>query len=460
MSRYVIPRIVIAGTHSGVGKTTLVTGLLAAFKQQGLRVQSYKVGPDYIDPGYHALASGRPAHNLDTWLLPPAAIQPVFIQTAADSDLVIIEGVMGLFDGGKNGISSTAAIAKLLNAPVILVIDAKAMGESAAALVLGFKQYDPDVRLAGVIVNRLGSDSHGTIVEEALQKIGMPVLGKVRRNDQLAAPERHLGLTPVAETAGAALVRQMGSQIAKQVELPAILTIARSAVPLSYEQPPARTDRARTRIGVAFDEAFSFYYPASLGALESQGAELVYFSPLHDDKLPDVDGLLFGGGFPEMFVSELAANQAMLSQIFLAGRRGMPCVAECGGLMYLSRQIVDFSGRPFNMVGLIPAVCAMDNKLQTVGYVEATALTDNVLCAAGQTLRGHEFHFSTFVPDDEYGERWAFQFKKMRTGQTYDGGFVGKNIVASYLHMHFLGSAHSARRFVDCCTQFHDTGRV
>jgi cobyrinic acid a,c-diamide synthase len=456
MSVYTIPRIVIAGTQSGVGKTTIVTGLLAAFKQQGLTVQSYKVGPDYIDPAYHALASGKPAHNLDTWLVPPEAILPIFIQTAAAIDLVIIEGVMGLFDGGKNGISSTAAIAKLLEAPVILVIDAKAMGESAAAIALGFKQYDPELVLAGVIVNRLGSESHAAIVEAALEKIDVPLFGKIYRNDEMSTPERHLGLTPVGETDSAAIVKNMGHTIAKQVELAAVLAVANAAPPLIYEQPLPSVNGIRTRIGVAFDEAFSFYYPASLAALERQGAELVYFSPLRDNKLPDVDGLLFGGGFPEMFVSELAGNVGMLAQIVAACQQGMPIVAECGGLMYLSRQIIDFTSQPFAMVGLIPAVCKMESKLQTVGYVEATAKVDNVLCLAGQSLRGHEFHFSTFIPDVAYDDRWAFQFKKMRTGKVYYGGYAWKNVVASYLHLHFLGSPQAAQRFVDCCTAFRE----
>ncbi len=459
MSVYTIPRIVIAGTQSGVGKTTIVTGLLAAFKQQGLNVQSYKVGPDYIDPAYHTLASGKPAHNLDTWLVPPEAILPIFIQTAKKIDLVIIEGVMGLFDGGKNGISSTAAIAKLLQAPVILVIDAKAMGESVAAIALGFKQYDPDLVLAGVIVNRLGSESHAAIVEAALEKIAVPLFGKIHRNDEMSTPERHLGLTPVGETDSATIVQNMGRHIAKQVNLSAVLALANAAPPLRYEQPLSPTKVIRTRIGVAFDEAFSFYYPASLAALEQQGAELIYFSPLRDNKLPDVDGLLFGGGFPEMFVGELAENVGMLRQIVVACQQGLPIVAECGGLMYLSRQIIDFTGQSFAMVGLIPAVCKMESKLQTVGYVEAVAETDNILCLAGQSLRGHEFHFSTFIPDAAYDGRWAFQFKKMRTGKVYQGGYAWKNVVASYLHLHFLGSPQAAQRFVDCCADFGERSR-
>ncbi|MBU2703013.1 cobyrinic acid a [Sporomusaceae bacterium BoRhaA] len=454
MNKVTIPRIVIAGTQSGVGKTTIVTGLLAALKQQGLKVQSYKVGPDYIDPGYHALASGQAAHNLDTWLIPPEKIQSVFIQTARGNDIALIEGVMGLYDGGKNGISSTAAIAKLLDAPVILVIDAKSMGESAAALVLGFKQYDPELKLAGVIVNRLGSDSHGMIVEEALNRIGVPVLGKIRRSDELVTPERHLGLTPTSETDSIAIVEKMGFHMRRQIELPKISAIARSAAPLWYETPNKNIDKARTRIGIAFDEAFSFYYPASLAVLERLGAELVYFSPLRDRSLPLVDGLFFGGGFPEMFVRELAENQTMLQQISDAGRQGMPIVAECGGFMYLTREMVDFSGQSFPLVGLIPGVCAMERKLQTVGYVEATAKSDNVVCARGQTLRGHEFHFSTFIPDAAYDKYWAFQFKKMRTGKCYNGGFVCGNTVASYLHMHFLGCPTAAQRFVDRCATF------
>ncbi|MDU4960334.1 MAG: cobyrinate a,c-diamide synthase [Sporomusaceae bacterium] len=450
-----IPRLVIAANHSGAGKTTIVSGLLAALAGQGLNVQSYKVGPDYIDPGFHRLASGKPAHNLDTWLLPPEKMVSLFAATAAGCDLAIIEGVMGLHDGGRSGISSTAAIAKLLQAPVVLVVDARSMGESAAATALGYKLYDPAVDFRGVIINRLGSDSHRLMITEALAKLGIPVLGAIKRNEALAMPERHLGLTPVTETDPLQTLERIKSQIAAQVDLAQLTSLAKQAPLLPVPEPERPAARPSIRIGVASDEAFSFYYPQSLEALAAQGAEIVPFSPLRDADLPAVDGIILGGGFPEMFIGELAANTAMRQSIRRAGEQGMPIYAECGGLMYLCRAITDFDGCSQPMVGLVPASCAMQRKLETVGYVEAAALGDSVLCRAGDVIRGHEFHFSRMLPDgDATAFPWAFSFTKIRTGAVYPGGFAAGSILASYLHMHFAGNQPAAQRFVEKCKEF------
>lgn len=453
-----VPRLVIAATHSGAGKTTLVTGLLAALAKRGLTVQSYKVGPDYIDPGYHQLASGKPAHNLDTWLLPEQEMAAIFAQTAAGNDLVLIEGVMGLHDGGRNGISSTAAIAKLLNAPVVLVVDARSMGESAAAVALGYKLYDPAVQFAGVIVNRIGSDAHRLMITEALDRLNIPVLGTIKRDAALTMPERHLGLTPVTEHDAGPMLSVLAEQIGSQVDLEQIIKLANQAPPLSIAEKHGQAAAPVVRIGVAKDDVFTFYYPQSLDALAAQGAEIVPFSPLNDAVLPPVDGLILGGGFPEMFLDRLAANQSMLQSIYQAGQQGMPIYAECGGLMYLSRGISDFAGQFHAMVGLVPATCAMQSKLETVGYVEATALCDNVLCESQAVIHGHEFHFSRMLPEAEADFPWAFQFKKNRTGATYPGGFAAKNMLASYLHLHFAGNPQAAKRFVDKCKEFKGTG--
>lgn len=459
MKQLAIPRVVVAGTHSGVGKTTVVTGLLAALRRRGLTAQPYKVGPDYIDPGYHRLASGLPAHNLDTWLMPREKLAPFFARTAAGADIAVIEGVMGLYDGGRGGISSTAAIAKDLQAPVILVLDASAAGESVAAAALGFKAYDPEVRLAGVIVNRLASDSHQAMVVDALNRLGIPVFGAIRRSEALGVAERHLGLTPVEESAAAAVVREMENRIAAAVDLDRIIAVARSARPMAAPAAAISRGAGRAAVGVARDEAFSFYYPESLAVLEEAGAELVPFSPLADKALPPVDGLIFGGGFPEMFLPALAANGEMHAAIRGAAERGMPVYAECGGLMYLSAAITAFSGESFPMVGLVPARCVMETRLQTVGYVEAAATGDNILCRAGDTLKGHEFHFSRMEPEcppDDFA--WAFNFKKLRANQEYRGGYAGQNVLASYLHIHFAGNVAAARRFVDSCAAFRAAG--
>ena len=458
MSQFNIPRIIIAGTHSGVGKTTIVTGLLAVLKQRGLTVQSYKVGPDYIDPGYHQMASGKVAHNLDTWLIPTDKVLPIFTKTAIGNDVVIVEGVMGLYDGGRTGVSSTATIAKLLKAPVILVIDARSVGESAAAIALGFKMYDQDVNLVGVIINRLGSKNHKNMICEALEKIKIPVLGCIFRNETLHMPERHLGLTPVTEHDAHGMITQLQEQISAQIDIEELLKIAHHSstisTPLEITNSPHQSP-TKVRIGVAQDEAFSFYYPESLDILKTMGAEIVPFSPIKDTEIPQVDGLLFGGGFPEMFVKELTDNKHMRQSIWQACQEGMPVYAECGGFMYLTKQIIDFNGQQYDMVGVIPAKCHMESRLQTVGYVESTALTDNVLCAAGDILRGHEFHFSQMTLDDSHEAfPWAFEFKKTRTGEIYTGGYAYNNIVASYLHMHFAGNEQNALRFLTKCKEF------
>ncbi len=449
-----IPRLVIAGTQSGVGKTTIVNGLLTELRQRGLKVQSYKVGPDYIDPGYHALASGRPCHNLDSWLVPTERLLSIFEHTSRDAEFAVVEGVMGLFDGGRGGVASTAAIARLLRAPVILVVNCRSAGESIAAVVLGFQKYDPEIRLAGVILNQIGSDSHERMVTEALGRIGVHVLGVIRRTESLKVPERHLGLLPVTENPAETVLANIHAAIAGSLDVAALLEIAAQAPPLEAPAGPPLPEQRSCRIGVASDEAFSFYYPESLRVLEEQGAAIVPFSPLRDEKLPDVDGLLFGGGFPEMFLERLAANESMRQDIRDAAQAGVPIVAECGGYMYLCRRVAAFDGAEYPMAGLIPQICRMEKNLQTVGYVEATALADNVLCATGETLRGHEFHFSSMVADSS-GEAVtpAFRFRKNRTGAEYMAGYVNGNVLASYLHIHFAGNPAAARRFVGCCTE-------
>ena len=448
-----IPRVVIAAPQSGSGKTTIVTGLLSAFRKQGLSVQSYKIGPDYIDPGYHALASGRPAHNLDTWLVPEEKLPDIFRQTAKDADITVIEGVMGLYDGGKNGISSTAAIAKLLDAPVLLVVNAKSMGESAAALVQGFCAYDPAVRLAGVILNRLGSPTHREMIEEAMERIGIPVYGAVFRQEAMTLPERHLGLVPVEENdREKETVAAIGRTVAASVDTARIRALAAEAPPLSCRKLAASPSTQRVRVAVARDEAFSFYYPESLRILEEQGAEIVPFSPLHDRELPSADGLILGGGFPEMFAGALYANAAMRAAIERAAADGLPIYAECGGFMYLMREMVDFSGQVYPMLGIVPGRVVMNRRLQTVGYVTAEMLRDTVLGRKGTVLRGHEFHFSSEC-EPETPELYprAFAFRKARRPEAREAGFARGNILGSYLHLHFAGCPEAAAHFVAVC---------
>ncbi len=443
------PRMIIAATQSGSGKTTITAGLPAALKNRGLNVQTYKVGPDYIDTGWHELACGKPSHNLDSWLVGADKLKEIFIETATCADVSIIEGVMGLYDGGRGGVSSTAEIAKLLDAPVILVIDAKSMGTSAAAVALGFREFDKSVKLAGVILNRVSSDSHKQMIIDALDGLGIKCFGAIRRNDEFRLPERHLGLVPTTENLAVDAVNKICAAVAEQVDIDGLITLAENAAPLEIISKSSVLIPNCLSIGVARDEAFNFYYGASLSVLERLGAELVYFSPLNDTKLPEVDGLIIGGGFPEMFAARLERNENLRADIKGAAERGLPIFAECGGFMYLMNRLVDFDGKSFDMCGAIDGVATMTRKLQTVGYVEAELMRDCAIGKAGDVLHAHEFHFSTA---DVSGD--IFKCTRLRTGKQYFAGAARKNIVASYLHIHFAGCPNVAKSFVDACRNY------
>ncbi len=447
------PRIVLAGVSSGVGKTTIVTGLLRALFEKGLAAQPFKVGPDYIDPGFHAKAAGRDSYNLDTWLVPEDRLVSTFRTLAEGADISVIEGVMGLFDGGGKGVSSSAHIARLLHAPVILVMNCRSMGQSAAAVALGYRNYAPDLHLAGVILNQLGSDKHEAIIREAMAEIHMPVLGALHRDESLQTPERHLGLTPVTETETDALIGNMARVMKKRLDIPKILAVAQSAPSLPKTENVTISENYHVRIGVAKDEAFTFYYPTSLAALSDRGATLVPFSPMRDAEIPDVDGLVFGGGFPEMFLKELSGNISMKESIAKAAAGGMPIYAECGGLMYLCRQIVGFSDEMYDMVGLVPARCLMQKKLRRVGYVTAKALQKSVAADVGETLLGHEFHFSELEPEIE-NFPWAYELVGTRQKDAHRDGYAAGSILASYLHMNFDGNPAAAGRFLSNCEMY------
>ena len=445
------PRILIAAVHSGSGKTTITSGIVASLAARGLRVHPYKVGPDYIDPGYLALAAGGRADNLDTWLTDEETMKKIFVSASRGADVSIIEGVMGLYDGGRGGVSSTAQIAKALRAPVLLVIDVRSMGESAAAIAKGFRDYDRDVNICGVIVNRYGSDSHRAMVTEAIERLGIPVVGAVPRDKAAEVRERHLGLLPVEENDNREHIENVRRMIEPSIDFDKLLEIARSAPPLEEADEP-RAAAPRVKIAVARDEAFSFYYPESLASLEAAGAEIVTFSPLNDERIPECGGLIFGGGFPEIFAARLAANKSMKASIARAAADGMPIYAECGGFMYLTREIKDFEGAAHEMCGIIPMSCKMNDRLRTVGYVTAKALRDTVIASEGEELRGHEFHFSSAEPLEEIPN--AFLFTKTRTGETYPAGYANGNVLGSYLHLHFAGFPKAAERFVEKCAGY------
>jgi cobyrinic acid a,c-diamide synthase len=436
------PRVVIAGVASGVGKTTVATGLLAALRVRGVDVAAAKVGPDFIDPGYHAVASGRPPRNLDPWLCGPEAVPALAGRAAAGADLLVIEGVMGLFDGAVDGTpSSTADVAALIDAPVLLVVDAASASGSVAAVVRGFRDHDARVRLAGVICNRVGSDVHEQLLREAIEPLGVPVLGCLRRDDALVWRDRHLGLVPVAEAPEqvARSLSRLGATIDRDVDVATVAAIARSAgaraVP-GVSLPPAVGD---CRIAVAAGPAFTFAYQDNLDALAAAGAEVVPFDPLQDPALPDaIDGLVVGGGFPEVFGEQLAQNRSLLADARTRIAAGLATWAECGGLLWLAEEL---DGRP--MVGAVPARAHLGERLH-LGYRHVEARTETVLGPPGTRLRGHEFHYSTCEPTGE-----ALHLAS-RFGQRTEG-FGSPTLLATYLHHHAGGDPSVTEEFVRRC---------
>jgi cobyrinic acid a,c-diamide synthase len=435
-------RLVVAGTHSGVGKTTVATGLLAALRRTGHRPRAAKVGPDFIDPGYHALASGSPPRNLDAWLCGPDAIPALAARAATGGDVLIIEGVMGLFDGASDGsVSSTADVARLLDAPVLLVVDASALSDSVAALVHGYASYQPGLRLAGVILNQVGSAGHETLLREALAGSPAPVLGALFRDDACRWRDRHLGLIPVAEQpaqVGTALDR-LASQVAAHIDLAAVIAVAASAPRMPTNPVPLPPPGPPIRVGVAGGAAFTFTYTDTLDALEAAGAEIIPFDPLAAERLPSgLDGLLIGGGFPEVHGAQLAANAPLLADVRHQITRGLPAWAECGGLLLLARTL---DGRP--LAGVLPAAGTMSDRL-TLGYRQATSTVASPIGPAGTTLRGHEFHYSTVDPPGEalrLSSRW---------GERGDG-FATETWLATYLHHHPGGDPGVVAAFAATC---------
>jgi cobyrinic acid a,c-diamide synthase len=457
---FLFPRVVIAGVQSGVGKTTIATGIMVAMAKKGYRVQGFKAGPDYIDPGYHTAATGNVSRNLDCWMLPETCLKELFLRAAKGTDLAVIEGVMGLYDGysGRIEAGSTARLAKILNAPVILVVDAKGMARSAAALVLGYKNFDPALNLSGVIFNHVGSEKHYQTLREAVaEKTGLKTLGYLPKNAALKMPERHLGLLPADEREGlTAHLNKLAQAMAKFLNLEEILSVAKSAPPLDYPEQsifPAGQQK-RVRIAVARDAAFNFYYQDALDLLAAWGAELVYFSPLVDSSLPqNIQGVYLGGGFPEMFLEPLARNHSMMESIRRAHKKNMPIYAECGGLMYLSEGIIDFAGSFYPMVGLVPGKALMQKKLAVLGYLTAEVINDNILAKKGDVLRGHQFHWS-ILADVSPKVNCAYKLSSASRPDSQKEGIITGNLLASYLHLHFAAHPHLARNFVVSSLKF------
>ena len=439
-----IPALVIAGVASGVGKTTLTLGLLEALRRRGLVVQPFKVGPDFIDPGFHALVAGRSSHNLDGWLCSREFVRDMVARRAADADLALVEGVMGCFDGrgATSDEGSTAEIAKWLGAPVILVVDAGAMARSAGAIVLGFERFDPDLDLAGVVFNRVAGEAHWTWLREAVAGRCRAVsLGYLPHRDSFSLPERHLGLITASEHGlSRALLDELVAAIEATVDVDALLRLARSAVAASdAELARSRGGRGvtdRARIGVARDVAFQFYYPANLDLLRAAGGELVFWSPLDDADLPDVDALYLGGGYPEVHAERLAANVPMRDAVRAFALSGRPVYAECGGLLYLTDALEDQRGVLRPMVGLLPTVGRMAPSRLTLGYAEVEVTRTTPLGPPGTVVRGHEFHASRIDEVPDRVDR-AYTVRTSRGGPSRAEGYLIGEALMSYVHLHF-----------------------
>ncbi|MFH9943851.1 cobyrinate a,c-diamide synthase [Streptomyces sp. TR1341] len=474
------PRLVVAAPSSGSGKTTVATGLMAAFAARGLAVSPHKVGPDYIDPGYHALATGRTGRNLDAYLCGPELVAPLFLHGARGCDIAVVEGVMGLYDGaaGEGELASTAQVAKLLGAPVVLVVDASSQSRSVAALVHGFVSWDPGVRVGGVILNKVGSARHEELLREALDSVGVPVLGALRRARPVETPSRHLGLVPVAERRALAVsaVSEMAALVSRGCDLPALEALARTAGTVpggsapwtpdfspTHDHPPRSAGRldqeptrsaegleegaarpagkAKPRIAVAGGPAFTFSYAEHTELLTAAGAEVVTFDPLHDEELPEgTAGLVIGGGFPEVYAAELSANEPLRKAVAELAAAGSPIAAECAGLLYLCREL---DGSP--MCGVLDATARMAERL-TLGYRDAVAVGDSVLAAAGTRMRGHEFHRTAVEPGAGAAPAWGIRGRERRVE-----GFVQRGVHASYLHTHWASEPGVAHRFVERC---------
>ena len=452
------PTVVIAGVRSGVGKTTIATGIMGALTRRGYAVQPFKAGPDYIDPSYHQVACGVPSRNLDTWLLPHPTVLELYGKAAARRGISVVEGVMGLFDGHSSldEEGSTAQLAKLLGAPVILVADASAVARSVAAEVLGYQQFDPGLNVAGVILNGVGSPAHLAFCQPQIEATtGLPVLGYLPRRAEFEQPERHLGLIPTVEgTVARQWYDAVIAQVEETIDVGRIAELARTCAPPSpanAEAPqvyPSGPQPKRAIIAVAQDRAFNFYYQDSLDLLEAWGAEIAPFSPMEDEALPEgAGGVYLGGGFPELFAAELSANRPMLESIRQAAARGVPVYGECGGLMYLGRSLTGFNDIAYPMAGLVPAASAMSQSRLSLGYREVEARADSPLLSAGHRVRGHEFHWSTLEQPPGEGES---VYRVVNQGGRPDG-FRSGSVWATYVHVHLGSSPGLAPRFVETC---------
>jgi cobyrinic acid a,c-diamide synthase len=481
------PRIVIAGTHSGVGKTSVTLAVAAALRKRGLAVQTFKVGPDFLDPTYLTTASGRPCYNLDGWMAGSEYVRRLFARASENADISVVEGVMGFYDGADPASSegSTAEIARWLDAPVLLITDVYGMARSIGAIVKGYAGFEEGLKMAGVIANRSGSEHHARWLADSLASASLPPLvGAIPTDAFPHLPSRHLGLiTASSDILPQQILDELAAAFERHACVDDIISIARNApsfdltdalpasaprgpgksVQSEKKPPAARLSPARHAgsetgrrifIGVAFDAAFHFYYRDLFDELERMGCTLMFFSPISDRRLPDgLDALYFGGGYPEMHAEALAANREMLSDIREFASSGRPVYAECGGLMYLCRDLETTDGARHAMAGVIPASTRMLKRLKSLAYVEVTLNDDSLWGSKGTKLRGHEFHYSELTSDPTQEPGWSkvYAMKGRRSGDTALEGFQNGRVLASYAHLHLPSHPHALQYFIDHC---------
>ncbi|BAY12751.1 cobyrinate a,c-diamide synthase [Calothrix sp. NIES-2098] len=472
--------LVIAGERSGVGKTTVTLTLLASLCRRGIAVQSFKVGPDYIDPMFHQHVTGRACRNLDPVLTSEAYVQKCFAHHSQQSEYALVEGVMGLFDGISSLVignqsfakdkgqmtndkipisdfASTAHIARLLNLPVVLVIDCSRLSGSVAAIAHGYCTFDPRIKIAGLVLNRVGSDRHLTLLKNSLESLQLPILGVLRRQDNITIPDRHLGLVPTAELPELDAVinrlADLGDTCFDWERLLPLLKSEDNGDKGAKKECFSLSSNSIVRIAVARDRAFNFYYQDNLDLLQNLGAEIVFWSPLTDSELPNnIQGIYFGGGFPEVFAQQLADNISIRNAVKTAISQGMPTIAECGGLMYLCEQIIDFESKSWPMVGVLPTASEMGGRL-TLGYRRAVALQDSLLVPAGTTVYGHEFHRSRLISTANQPLFQTFRYD-CEDNMGYEGWSLPANIHASYIHLHWGASFEIPQQFIKKCLEF------
>ncbi|MGJ7919223.1 cobyrinate a,c-diamide synthase [Neobacillus sp. LXY-4] len=452
-------RLVIAGTGSGVGKTTMTIGIMAALRKKGYTVQGFKCGPDYIDPTYHTAVTGRPSRNVDSWMLSSELVKEIVERGSKGADISIIEGVMGLYDGKDptNNAGTTAEISMITKSPVVLIVNCASMARSAAAIVKGFQLLEPDTNIVAVIANRVGSVGHFNIVKTAIeQECGIPVVGYLKRDEELSIPERHLGLVPSVERGELdPFFEKLAAVVAETVDIDRLYELAEAPQLEIKESQFTRQSEPSVRIAVARDAAFNFYYEENLEILEAYGAELVPFSPLAGETVPqDIHGLYIGGGFPEEFAEELADQKLVKQSIKAAIEAGLPTLAECGGFMFLTEAIETSDNQTYEMVGLIPGTVKMQTKLAALGYREITGSTGNFLLAGNLQAKGHEFHYSTFHPKDEISP--AYQTKGMRGIK--EEGYLNGQLIAGYTHFHFGSCPAMVENWINQCKEIKANG--